>query len=109
MGDYMSNKETVWEGNSLKLFEEKLSDDVKIKFSFDLDSISHGEEPYSKVKFMQGLGQGVMELIKNGKPAYRLVYTIRANKVHVLHVFSKTSTGTDSKHIETIKSRLKSL
>lgn len=104
----MSKKETIWEGNTLKLFQEKLPDDVKVKFALDLDAVSEGAEPYSRYKIMKGIEQ-VIELIKNGKPAYRLVYTIRENKVHVLNVFSKTSTGTDKKHIDTIKSRLKSL
>ncbi|TOA30552.1 hypothetical protein CGK28_24830, partial [Vibrio parahaemolyticus] len=54
-------------------------------------------------------GQGVLELKKNGKPAYRLVYVIKKDVIHVLHSFSKTSSGTDKKHEETIKLRYKAL
>jgi phage-related protein len=104
----MSKKETLWEGNTLKQFEN-FPYEVRVRFALDLDAISEGMEPYSKTKQMQGLEHGVIELIKNGKPAYRLVYKICTDKIHVLHAFSKTSNGTDSKHIDTIKARLKSL
>lgn len=55
---------------------------------------------------MNGLGKGVFELKKNGKPAYRLVYVIRGDIIHVVHVFSKTSNGTDKKEEDTIKQRV---
>lgn len=105
----MPKKDTLWEGSSLKQFESNFPDDVIAKFAMDLDAIAEGMQPYSKAKPLKGMEHGVMELIKNGKPAYRLVYKVINDKVHVLHAFSKTSNGTDSKHIDTIKARLKSL
>ncbi len=64
--------------------------------------------------FLQGviiavLVLGVFELIKNGKPAYRCVYTVLADTVYVLACFSKTSDTLDKKHRELIKSQFKSL
>lgn len=82
----------------------------KDKFIHDLDMICDGLEAYlSNSKPLKGLGKGVRELKKNGKPAYRVAYVIRGNVVHVLHVYSKTSDGTDKKHEDTIKLRYKNL
>lgn len=79
------------------------------KFVQDLEFMKVGMQPLSTVSSMNGLGSGVCELKKNGKPAYRLVYVIKGNVIHVLHAFSKTSSGTDKKHEDTIKLRYKNL
>lgn len=81
----------------------------KEKFTQELDMISDGLEQYVKSKSLNGLGNGVRELRRNGRPAYRLVYVIRGDVIHVLHAFSKTSNGTDKKHETTIKARYSNL
>lgn len=104
----MTEKKVCFEGNSDKKLEN-FPRDVREKFVLDLEALKYGLQPLSKVKSMNGLGKGVCELIKNGKPAYRLVYVIKNDVIHVLHVFSKTSDGTDKKHETTIKTRFNQL
>lgn len=82
---------------------------VHERFVMDLAMMKVGEKPFSKSKPLNGLGKGVFELIKNGRPAYRCVYTIKDNVIHVLHVFTKTSDGTDKKHEDKIKLRYRAL
>jgi phage-related protein len=88
---------------------QSLPKNVIERFVMDFELMMVGEKPLSKSKSMNGLGKGVCELIKNGRPAYRCVYTIKNNVIHVLHVFTKTSDGTDKKHEDKIKLRYKSL
>jgi phage-related protein len=79
------------------------------RFMMDLELLQDGLPPLSKVKPLNGLGKGVFELVKNGRPAYRCVYMIKGNVIHILHAFSKTSDGTDKKHQDKIKQRYKAL
>lgn len=101
-------KEVCWHGQTDKELSA-FPNSVLENFAQDLEMLRWGLDPLSRFKPMNGLGQGVMELIKNGRPAYRLVYAIKGNQIHVLHVFSKTSDGTDSKHQKRIKERYKSI
>ncbi|MCU8168298.1 type II toxin-antitoxin system RelE/ParE family toxin [Vibrio vulnificus] len=98
-------KEVVFEGDSYKKLEN-FPQPVREKFVQDLEMMKYGMQPLSTSKPMNGLGKGVFELKKNGKPAYRLVYVIRGDIIHVVHVFSKTSNGTDKKEEDTIKQRV---
>ena len=103
----MKEKKVVFHGDSekqLRGFPRALLE----KTNFSIVQLQHGQETSLKTKPMQGLGDGVMEfIIKNGHPAYRCVYVLQDDAVHVLHAFSKTSSGTDSKHEKTIKQRYK--
>ncbi len=104
----MAEKDVCFEGDSFgKLANFPTM--VREKFVQDLELLKVGMQPLSAVSSMNGLGHGVCELKKNGKPAYRLVYVIKGNVIHVLHVFSKTSNGTDKKHEQTIKLRYKNV
>lgn len=89
----------------LKSFPRKVLE----KFAQDLALMKQRMAPLSTVKPMKGLGKGICELKKNGRPAYRLVYVIRDDVIHVLYAFSKTSKGTDKKHEVTISARFKNL
>lgn len=95
-------KTTIFHGDSDK--ELQTFPEVE-RFVLSLEQISNDLKPALKVKPMNGLGKGVKELILNGRPAYRCVYVVIDDVVHVLHAFSKTSDGTDSKHEKTIKKR----
>lgn len=99
--------ECEFHGDSKKKLES-LPLKVKEQFVFAIIQLCNGQTP-AGVKSLQGLGQGVKEIRKNGRPAYRCVYTIKNGKVHVLHVFVKSSDGTDSKHEKTIKQRYKGI
>lgn len=104
----MSEKVVSFEGDS----DKKLANfpkEVLEKFVQDLELMRYGMEPLSASKPMNGLGKGVRELKKNGRPAYRLVYVIKGNVIYVLHAFSKTSGGTDKKHEVTIKQRFSAI
>ncbi len=82
---------------------------VQSAFAVDLDMLMNRLAPLSSSKALNGLGKGVFELRKNGRPAYRLVYTIKDDTVYVLHAYSKTSDGTPKAHEETIKKRYKTI
>lgn len=102
----MSEKQVIYHGDSeeeLRTFPEKYRE----RFSYSLAQICNKCRPALKTKPLNGLGDGVKQLSKNGKPAYRCVYVETENYVHVLHVYLKTSDGTDSKHENTIKLRYK--
>lgn len=90
-------------------FKENLSRQAQEKFATDLDMMMNGLKPLSDSKPMNGLGKGVLELKKNGRPAYRCVYVIKNGNIYVLHAFSKTSNGTSKSHETTIKTRYKSI
>lgn len=82
---------------------------VQEAFAVDLEMIMNGLKPLSSSKPLNGLGKGVFELKKNGRPAYRCVYVVKNNTLYVLHVCSKTSDGTPKHHEDTIKKRFKSV
>ena len=90
-------------------FKEDLSRQAQEKFATDLEMMMNGLKPLSDSKPMNGLGKGVFELKKNGRPAYRCVYVVRNGTIYVLHAFSKTSKGTQKSNETTIKSRYKSI
>jgi phage-related protein len=87
--------------------------DIPVKkreqIAYSLECLRYGLEPTLKTKAMNGLGKGVIELKIDGKPAYRCVYVVGDDAIHVLHVFVKTSDGTDKKHEVTIKKRRKDI
>jgi phage-related protein len=104
----MAKKEVCYMGDSFKSLES-FPQEVYEKFTQDLEFLSYGLAPLSRIKPMNGLGKNVSELIKNGKPAYRVVYVIKDDVIYVLHVFTKTSNGTDKKHETAIKLRFKAI
>lgn len=104
----MELKELIYKGNTEKNLKN-FPMEQREKFALDLMRLQYGLQPMLKTKPMQGLGKGVMEICKNGKPAYRVVYVIKDNKVYVLEVFVKTSDKTDSKHEKTIKLRYREI
>lgn len=83
-----------------------LNDEIKEQFIFALMQLNLGLTP-KNIDPLNGLGKGVKEIKINGKPAYRCVFVIKNGLVNVLHVFVKTSDGTDSKHEKTVKQRFK--
>ena len=88
-----------------KVFPKSLEDEVAV----EINRLQYGLSPLRKTKAMTGLGQGVIEWVKNGTPAYRMVYVVGKKAVYVLHAFSKTSDGTPKSEEDTIKLRYKML
>ncbi|MDW2661325.1 type II toxin-antitoxin system RelE/ParE family toxin, partial [Citrobacter braakii] len=66
-----------------KVFPKSLEDEVAV----EINRLQYGLSPLRKTKAMNGLGQGVIEWVKNGKPAYRMVYVVGKKAVYVLHAF----------------------
>ena len=96
--------------NAAKKAVQKLPQRVAIDFLNDLNFVSAGKEPRSPFKHLPELGSGVIELIENGSPAYRLVYCAKfAETVFVLHAFTKTTNGVDRKAMATVKDRYKEM
>lgn len=88
-----------------------LPEKVQDEFGANLRAIQYGEEPILPIKHLSStVGQGVIELIINGSPAFRCLYITKlADTVFVLHSFTKTTNGTDKPAMELAKKRLKEL
>lgn len=95
---------------SLKEFKD-LPDYIQRRFALDLNAICEGKEPFSKFKYLNGsVGVGAIELIENGRPAYRTIYVAKFDEaVYILHSFTKTTNGVDRKAMSTAKKRYKSM
>lgn len=95
---------------SLKEFKA-LPEELQKRFALDLEAVMTGKRPFSKFKnISDSVGAGTIELIENGRPAYRTVYVAKYdNAVYVLHSFTKTSNGVDRQAMKTAKQRYKSM
>ena len=84
---------------------------IQKRFALDLHAICQGKQPFSKFKHLtQSVGTGAIELIENGRPAYRTIYVAKFKKaVYVLHSFTKTTNGVDRKAMATSKRRYKAM
>lgn len=87
-----------------------LPKDIRIQFAFDLLRVQEGKSPVSDFKHLSGIGEGVVELIENGSPAYRAIYCAKfEDTVFILHAFTKTTNGVDRKAMATVEARYKLL
>jgi phage-related protein len=82
---------------------------IQKRFANDLNAICQDKAPFSKFKHLKNsVGVGAVELIENGRPAFRTVYVAKfADTVFILHSFTKTTTGVDRKAMDTAKKRYK--
>ena len=95
---------------SLKEFKA-LPDHIQKRFSLDLNAVCQGKEPFSQFKrITESVGVGAIELIENGRPAYRTIHVAKFKKtVYVLHSFTKTTNGVDRQAMATAKKRYKDM
>jgi len=95
---------------ALKEFKA-LPDHIQRRFSLDLEAVCQGKDPFSKFKHVaEGVGVGAIELIENGRPAYRTIYVAKFDDaVYILHSFTKTTNGVDRKAMATAKKRHKAM
>jgi phage-related protein len=86
-----------------------LPDKIQKRFANDLNAICQDKQPLSKFKHLKdSVGIGVIELIGNGRPAYRTLYIAKfVNTVFILHSFTKTTNGVDRQAMDTAKKRYK--
>ncbi len=102
-----SKKQIKFSNAQSKKAFEKLPKSVLILFAGELeDTIAYGNDP--SILFSP-LFDKVIELKKNGSPAYRCAYKVLEDCIVVLHSFKKTSEGPDKKNMNTVKERLNSL
>jgi|TARA_B110000967_G_C18432194_1_gene339123 phage-related protein len=96
------NKQSLKEFNALPR-------KIQERFAADLNEICKGKLPYSAFKHIaSSVGVGAIELIENGRPAYRTVYVAKHKQmVYVLHTFTKTTNGIDRKAMATARQRYK--
>ena len=107
----MANKEVRFINNqALKEFKA-LPEHIQKRFALDLNAICNNKDPFSKFKHIaESVGAGAIELIENGRPAYRTVYVAKYdNAVYVLYSFTKTTNGVDRKAMATAKRRYKAM
>tara|TARA_Y100000310_G_C20676401_1_gene813326 strand:+ start:2596 stop:2925 length:330 start_codon:yes stop_codon:yes gene_type:complete len=90
---------------------DQLPDKVKKRFAASIDAIRKGLDPYLALSpLTKSVGKGVYELKINGKPAYRCVYIAKKeDAIHLLHFFTKTTNGVDTKAMKTAQKRLKDI
>lgn len=95
---------------SLKEFKE-LPERVQLRFANDLNEIRNGKEPYSQYNHLkESVGVGAIELIENGRPAFRTIYIAKFNNtVYILHSFTKTTNGVDRRAMDTAAKRYKQM
>ena len=87
-----------------------LPDEVQDEFGKDLRKIQYGQSPVLPIKHLDSVGQGVIELKKNGSPSFRCVYVTKyLDTVIVLHSFTKTTNGVDRQAMKVAEQRLKDL
>ena len=96
------NKQALKEFKALPKYTQK-------RFAHDLNAIRQGKYPFSKIKHLtESVGIGAIELIENGRPAYRTIYVAKfKNALYVLHSFTKTTNGVDKKAMKNAKNRYK--
>jgi len=95
---------------ALKEFKA-LPSNIQKRFASDLNAICQNKAPFSKIKHLNdSVGIGAIELIENGRPAYRTIYVAKfKDAVYILHSFTKTANGVDRKAMATAKRRYKAM
>ena len=89
---------------------KNLPDTVQDEFGKDLRLIQYGKDPRLPITHLKSVGDGVIELKKNGSPAFRCVYVAKyLDTVIVLHSFTKTTNGVDQQAMKVAEQRLKEL
>lgn len=87
----------------------ELPKEIMSQFGSDLNAVQQSKRPFSDFKdISSSVGQGAIELIENGSPAYRTVYCAKyLNTVYILHSFTKTTKGVDRQAMKTAEQRYK--
>lgn len=106
----MPRKTIRYLNESVKKAVQKLPSNISTDFLNDINFVAAGKDPRSDFKSLSDMGAGVIELIENGSPAYRLVYCAKyIDTVFILHAFTKTTNGVDRAAMDTVKKRYKEM
>jgi phage-related protein len=93
---------------SFKEMAKEVPDAHREAFLTSLEFQCNGFDPLLKFTHLTDVGSGVIELKRNGSPAYRCVYYSKLpGHIVVLHVTAKTTNGSDAQLKRTAKKRLK--
>lgn len=93
---------------AFKEMEKETPEDHREAFLASLEFQCNGLDPLLKFTHLTDVGSGVIELKRNGRPAYRCIYYSKLpGHVVVLHVTLKTTNGSDAQLKRTAKKRLK--
>jgi len=93
---------------SFEEMQEGTPDSHREAFLASLEFQCNGLDPLLKITHLTDVGSGVIELKRNGRPAYRCVYYSKLpGHIVVLHVTEKTTNGSDAQLKRTAKKRLK--
>lgn len=80
------------------------------RFLTSLGLLAKHQRPTCKVKPLDSLGHGVYQLVINGSPAWRCIYTTELpGKIVVVHATEKTTNGCDRQIANVVEKRLKTL
>jgi len=96
-----------WEGDSREVLRS-FPDNITRELGQDLFRVQTGEKPLDS-RPMKSIGMGVFELRQmDGKGWYRLIYLKKiADRVFVLHSFTKKTAKTSPRDLNVAKRRLK--
>lgn len=104
----MATKTIVYVNSAAKRAVRDPPRDVATDFLNDLTFVAAGKNPRSDFKALPSIGPGVIELIENGSPAYRLMYCAKhLETIYILHAFTKTTNGVDRAAMATVEKRFK--
>lgn len=103
-------KKFAFVNNAAEKEYKDLPDEVQDDFGKALRKIQYGQMPALPITHLDTIGQGVIELKKNGSPAFRCVYVAKyLDAVIVLHSFTKTTNGVDRQAMKVAEQRFKEL
>ncbi len=103
-------REFVFHGSAkkdLKDFPQEIMDE----FATALTAVQHDQVPTMQFKHLNvSGGKSAIELARNGRPAFRVVYTTKKpGQVDVLYAGKKTTQGPCNKLMNAVEKRLKAI
>lgn len=81
-----------------------------VSFIHNLEFVCNGMQPSLKLDFLDDIEPGVIELKRNGKPAFRCIYYTKIpGKVYLVWAGKKTTNGSDPQIKNVVRLRIKAL
>lgn len=106
----MNVKKIVYVNEAAKRALRDLPENTAQDFLNNIAMVAKGKSPRFDFKFLSSIGPGVIELIENGSPAFRLMYCAKyLDTVYILHAFTKTTNGVDRAAMATVQKRYKEM
>lgn len=91
-------------------FKKDLPKEHQESFVKAIQDVLEGRRPSMAFKPLKTVGKGVIELIINGSPAFRVLYVAKYNDIlYILHSFTKTTEGVHLPAMKVAKKRYKDI